>query len=126
MFGFSMIKMVRQHARKIDRPLRNHLLDVYQPYRIIPCFLHNALEGFGKHTKKVDVIIAFHNSDCHVDGVGAVEDAIDHHFFCQLKSDFISTSSCCATMTPVCLEYLLNHCEHIRKVHLDRTMINPL
>ncbi|MDQ0243073.1 hypothetical protein J2S09_000609 [Bacillus fengqiuensis] len=40
-----MVKMVRTHAGKMERPLREILLNLYRPFKWTPCFMHKMLEG---------------------------------------------------------------------------------
>jgi serine protease AprX len=120
-FGFSMIQMVRQHAHKIDRPLRDQLLNVYRPFRWTPCFLHKGLENFIKNTKKFKVVVEFHNtSDGHFLGMESIKTISSEHMFCGVKNEYDSVSCCSAELTPIAMERLLATCSHIKKIHIDR------
>lgn len=120
MFGFSMIQMIRQHANKIDRPLRDQLLNVYKPFRWTPCFLHKSLENFVKTTKKFHVVVEFKDHECHSQGVESVTKIANESLFCTVKSEYSSVSCCSAELTPLAMEKLLVSCPHIKKLHLDR------
>jgi len=45
LFGYSMVQMVRVHAHKLERPLREQILNLYKPFKWTPCFLHRFFEG---------------------------------------------------------------------------------
>jgi serine protease AprX len=120
MFGFSMIQMIRQHANKIDRPLRDQLLNVYRPFKWTPCFLHKSLENFVKRTKKFHVVVEFKNQECQSLGVESVTKVAGGNFLCRVKNQYSSVSCCSAELTPLALEELLVSCPHIKKIHLDR------
>ncbi|HYK71640.1 MAG TPA: S8 family peptidase [Pseudoneobacillus sp.] len=120
MFGFSMIQMIRQNAEKIDRPLRDQLLNVYKPFRWTPCFLHKGLEGWVKKNKKFSVVIEFQNNEAHYLGMEMVSKMVSNHYKCKVKSEYQSVSCCSAHLTPIAMEKLLTSCPNIKKIHLDR------
>lgn len=59
LFGYSMVQMVRAHADKLEKPLREKLLNLYRPFKWTPCFMHNMFEGALKRGRKFSVIIEF-------------------------------------------------------------------
>jgi serine protease AprX len=120
MFGFSMIQMIRQHAYKLDREIRDELLHVYKPFRWTPCFLHKGLERLVKGTKRYSVIVEFKDKECFLEGMGGVSNTTNRHLFCRVKADYPSISCCSALMTPAALDDLLNSCSHVKKIYLDR------
>lgn len=120
MFGYSMIQMVRQHAHQLDRPLRDHLLNVYKPFRYTPCFFHKWLEGLVKRTKQFDIVIEFLDPDCHSVAMDSVAVVANKHVRCKVKNEFSSVSACSASFTPSAMEELLDICPFIKKIHLDR------
>ena len=52
LFGFSMVQMVRSHSEKLDRSLRETILNQYKPFKWTPCFMHNLFEKVIKSTKE--------------------------------------------------------------------------
>lgn len=119
MFGYSMVQMVRAHAGKLEKPLREQLLNLYRPFKWTPCFLHNMFEGFLKFGKKLSVIIEFENG-CFETGCDKVKKVTNNHFFNNVKREFSRVSCCSADVTPKGLEEMLTSCNHIRKVFFNR------
>ncbi|MFK2824109.1 S8 family peptidase [Bacillus sp. B190/17] len=120
MFGYSMIKMVRAHAHKLDRPLREKLLNLYKPFKWTPCFLHKMLEGWMKKTKKLTVIVEFEKSEMAFESaLHEVDKVIDRHFKCRIRKKFSLVSCVSVEMTPLALEEMLEHCSCIKKVYLN-------
>ncbi len=112
-------QLIKKHSTKLDHLLQNYFMDVNTIFLTTPPFLQIWYENFIKQSKGVDVIIEFHDEHCHSAGVLGVEHAVTKHGFCKLSSEFPIVSCCSATLTPVGLEYLLDHCGYIKKVHLD-------
>lgn len=119
MFGFSMIQMVRTHAHKLERPLRDKILHMYKPFKRTPCFLHKWFEGFLKYSKKLSVIIEFENG-CFAEGCQRIDAAFNNHFRNKIKHRFPMVSCCSADITPSGLEEALTCCNHIKRVYLNR------
>ncbi|MGX6444430.1 S8 family peptidase [Neobacillus sp. K501] len=119
MFGYSMVQMVRAHAGKLEKPLREQLLNLYRPFKWTPCFLHNMFEGFLKLGKKFSVIVEFENS-CFEAGCNKVKQVTNNHFFNNVKREFPRVSCCSVDVTPKGLEEMLASCNHIRRVYLNR------
>lgn len=119
MFGYSMVQMVRAHAAKLEISLREDLLNLYKPFKWIPCFLHNLLEDFVKKRKKFSVIIEFEEG-CHKAGSKQVNEVMEKHRKNKVKRDFSRISCCSAEVTPKGLEEILSSCHHIRKIYLNR------
>lgn len=59
MLGFSVIQLVRRNGHKLDKNIRQELLQIYSPFRNIPCFLHRPIEYLSKKVKKLPLIIEF-------------------------------------------------------------------
>lgn len=119
MFGFSMVQMVRAHAGKLEKPLREKILNLYRPFKWTPCFLHNMFEGTLKHGKKFSVIFEFEEG-CHDAGCDEVKSILNNHFRNSVKREFSRVSCASAEVTPVGLEEVLSNCNHIKKVYLNR------
>lgn len=119
MFGYSMVQMVRAHAGKLEKPLREQLLNLYRPFKWTPCFLHNMFEGLLKFGKKFSVIIEFENG-CFETGCNEVKKVTNNHFFNNVKREFSRVSCCSADVTPKGLEEILTSCNRIRKVYFNR------
>ncbi len=121
MLGFSMINLVRRHPQKIDKELRNAFVNLYLPFRWIPCFLHSFLENFFKKTKKFSVIIEFHDDqEEYISKIISANSIIKGHFRSQLKHQYSSVHCCSANLTPAAVESLLESHPSIKKIHLDR------
>ncbi|GHH99614.1 S8 family peptidase [Neobacillus kokaensis] len=119
MFGYSMIQMVRAHADKLEKPLREEILNLYKPFKWTPCFLHNMFEGFIKRSRKLSVIIEF-KKGCYQAGCHEVKEVMKSHARNGIKQDFARISCCSAYVTPNGLEGILSGCRHIKKVYLNR------
>ncbi|MDN4071689.1 S8 family peptidase [Fictibacillus terranigra] len=121
MFGFSMVKMVRQHANKLDRSMRLQLVNLYRPFKKVPCFLHSTLENRLKKRNKLPVIIEFYEEgDACTLGLEQVHQILSGHRKCAVHHQFTSIPFCAATITANGIEDLLNNCTHIKKIHHDR------
>ncbi|WP_394238442.1 S8 family peptidase [Niallia oryzisoli] len=118
MFGYSMVQMVRAHADKLERPLRELILNLYKPFKWTPCFLHKLFEGTIKRGKKFSVIVEFQD-DCYEDGCKVVEGVMDSHMRNKVRQYFPRVSSMSVDITPSGLEEVLTSCKHIRKVYLN-------
>ncbi|WP_223594317.1 S8 family peptidase [Neobacillus bataviensis] len=119
MFGFSMVQMVRAHAGKLEKPLREKLLNLYRPFKWTPCFLHNMFEGTLKHGKKLSVIIEF-EQECHVAGCDEVKNILGKHFRNSFRREYSRVSCASAHVTPKGLEEMLSSCNHIKKIYLNK------
>lgn len=113
-----MVKMVRSHASKLERPLRENLLNLYRPFKWTPCFLHNLFEGSVKWGKKFSVIIEF-EKNCFDLGCKEVERISNIHFRNKVKHQFSRVSCLSLDVTPNGLEEMLTSCHHIKKVYLN-------
>jgi len=121
MFKYSMIQMVRKNADKLDRSLRNQLLNAYKPLRSTPCFLHKWLERFLKRTKSIDIVIEFDREQNLTQSMSPLSTiAMNKPFGCKIKNEYPSISSCSASLTPSAIEELLDSSPEIKKIHLDR------
>lgn len=119
MFGYSMVQMVRTHAHKLERPLRDKILNMYKPFKWTPCFLHKWFEGFLKYSKKLSVIIEFEKG-CFEAGCQQVDRITNSHMRNKIRHRFPMVSCCSADITPSGLEEALSSCQHIKKVYLNR------
>lgn len=120
MFGFSMIKMIRNHAEKLDLSLRQDLLHLYTPFKWTPCFLHSPLEKVMKKTKSFPVVIEFKADSCFSDAFKECQVVSERHFRAKVNRSFSSISCCSMDMTPAAMEDLLSSCSHIQKIYYDR------
>ncbi len=114
-----MVQMVRSNAEKLDRPLRDKILNLYKPFKWTPCFLHKFFEGTLKNTKKLSVIIEF-NKGCYDVGCEEINGIMKNHFRNRISHHFSRISCCSADVTPNSLEEILSNCKHIKRVHLNR------
>lgn len=119
MFGFSMVQMVRANANKLDRDLRDQVLNLYKPFKWTPCFLHKYFEGFLKYARKMSVIIEFEDG-CHEAGCQQVSKVLGQHFRNGMKREISSVSCYSAEVTPKGLDEVLSSCHHVKKVYLNR------
>ncbi|CAM4172483.1 S8 family peptidase [Paenibacillus alkaliterrae] len=121
MYGFSMIQFVRRNGKQLDKQLREQMLELYRPFRWIPCFLHSSLEKILKTTKTYSVIIEFEDCDePYCDLVNLVHQTAKQNMRCRVKHEFPAISCCSAELTPLGIERLLKNCRRIKKVHYDR------
>ncbi|MCY8233773.1 S8 family peptidase [Priestia endophytica] len=121
MFGYSMVTMVRKNAHKLDRPLREILLNFYKPFKWTPCFLHNVLEGWMKKTKKLQLVVEFEESETPFrTAFTEVNKITRKHFGCKVRKEFPLVSCISAEISPLALEEILNSCTCIKRVYLNR------
>ncbi len=118
LFGYSMVQMVRAHANKLERPLREELLNLYRPFKWTPCFLHKFFEGTIKKTKRFSVIIEF-KKGCYDTGCQEVEGVMKQHMRNKVRYRFSRISSISANVTPNGLEEILSGCQHINRIYLN-------
>jgi serine protease AprX len=118
-YGFSMVKTMRTHARKLDKSCRDYVMTMYKPFRRTPCFLHKPLERFLKRVTKLSVIIQFENKCLH-EGCKEFDAIVKKYVRCKRKRTFSSISCCSATITPQALEDLLSSCHSLKKIFLNR------
>ncbi len=114
-----MVQMVRSHSHKLDKPLREKVLNLYKPFKWTPCFLHKFFEGVIKVRKKMTVIIEFEKG-CYEEGCHEVGQIFSNHSGCKIRKGFNIVSCCSADMTPIALEKILSSCKHVRKIYLNR------
>ncbi|GAA0335148.1 serine protease AprX [Bacillus carboniphilus] len=119
MFGYSMVQTVRMNAHKLDRPLRDKVLNMYKPFKMTPCFLHKMFEGFLKKTKKLPVIIEFEKENYQI-GCHEVHQVLDSSSRCKVKKEFSTVPCCSAVVTPAGLDEILNNCKSVKKIYLNR------
>lgn len=115
-----MVKLVREFGHCLDRELRNQLVHLYRPFKFTPCFLHKKLESHLKKTKKIPVIIEFHDEKCFLKGIDGVNKIVQTHKKCKIKNHYSRISCCSAELTPLSIEKLLHSCDSIKKIHFDR------
>lgn len=114
-----MIQVVRTHGHKLDKPLRDRVLNLYRPFKWTPCFLHKWFEGWIKKTKKLSIIIQL-EKDCFAEGGTEVSEVISRHMNCKLGENFTRVSCISAEVTPEGLQNILSTCSHIRKIYLNK------
>ncbi|MFC3886137.1 S8 family peptidase [Bacillus songklensis] len=121
MFGYSMVKTVRTHAHKMDRPLRAALLNLYKPFKWTPCFMHKMLEGWIKTSKRIGVIMEFDESDCSFEAAcNEVREITHRHFKCKIRQEFSHVSCISLEVTPAALEEMLESIPSVKKVYENR------
>ncbi|WP_164219720.1 S8 family peptidase [Virgibacillus sp. YIM 98842] len=120
MLNFSMIELSRRKGKKLDKQIKRNFIDFYRPFRFVPCFLHRPLEKLRKSMKRMPVIIEFEH-DCFADGLKVVKNTRNR----KLR-EFPSISCCSADLSMKNVEKLVDSCDHIKKVHLDREVTTLL
>jgi serine protease AprX len=119
LFGYSMVQMVRAYSDKLERPLREELINSYKPFKRTPCFLHQFVEKTIKKAKKLSVIIEF-EKDCYKDGCKELDGILGRHMRNKIKHQFSRVPCCSAEITPSSLEEVLTSCKHVKRVYLNR------
>ncbi|WP_085521637.1 S8 family peptidase [Tuberibacillus sp. Marseille-P3662] len=121
MYGFSMIQLTRKYHHKFDKDLRQQLVQLYRPFRRIPCFMHRHLEKLMVKFKKLPVVIeleedaeSFHTSKNDMDQL------LKHESRCKISHDYPEISCLSATLTPSSIEKLIYNHPNIKKVYHDR------
>ncbi|WP_188455979.1 S8 family peptidase [Virgibacillus oceani] len=114
MLGFSVIQLVRRMGNKLDKNVRRELVHFYHPFRSVPCFLHRPLEFVRKKVKRLPLIIEF-EQDCFAHGMNDVKDMKRRNLH-----QYPSIGCCSAKLSVKKIEYLLDNCNHIKKVYYDR------
>jgi serine protease AprX len=117
MFGYSMVQMARTYSHQLDKPLREKLINLYQPFKWTPCFMHKMFEGWIRKTKKLSVIIEF---DQYEKGFMEADQVLTNRLGCKIRKEFQTVSCCSAEMTPAAMEELFSSCNHIKKMYLNR------
>lgn len=114
MFGYSIIQMVRRNGHKMDKVVRQELVQIYRPFRNIPCFFHRPLEYLVKKAKRLPIIIEFEEHSFQ-QGLQCVKDTN-----CRTLYQYPSISCCSAKVSVNQLEQLLDNSHLIKKVYYDR------
>jgi serine protease AprX len=114
MFSFSVIQLVRRMGHKLDKNMREELVNIYSPFPSLPCFLHRPVEFFTKKMKKIPLVIEF-EEDCFELGINDVKKTK-----CRTLHHHPSISCCSAKLSVEDIETLLNTSSHIKKVYYDR------
>lgn len=114
-----MVQMVRANADKLERTLREEILNLYKPFKWTPCFLHRYFEGSLKKRKKLSVIIEFEKG-CYEKGCNEIETVMKKHVKNKIRNHFSRVSCCSADITPNGLEDMLSSCRQIKKIYLNR------
>ncbi|MGM7719927.1 S8 family peptidase [Metabacillus sp. Hm71] len=120
MLGLSMIQLVRRAGGKLDRDMRQELVQFYRPFRKIPCFLQRPYETMKKKAKSLPVIIEF-EQDAFDHGINDVKNTK-----CRSLHQFPSMSSCSAKLSLEKIEHLLDNCLHIKKIYYDKKVTTLL
>lgn len=119
MFGYSMVQMVRANAHKLDRPLREKVLNAYKPFKWMPCIFHKWAEELIKKLKKLSVIVEF-EENCYDSGFQEINQVIKQNGRTKLRREFSRISCCSLDVTPLTLENLLSNCKHVKRIYLNR------
>lgn len=114
-----MIQMVRSHSHKLDKSLREQVLNLYKPFKWTPCFMHNLFEGMIKKHKKMSVIIEF-EKPYFEEGCHDVNHLFASNARCSIRNEFRSISCCSVDLTPSVLEEMLESCNKVKKVYFNR------
>ncbi|GLO67040.1 MULTISPECIES: S8 family peptidase [Oceanobacillus] len=120
MLNFSMINLVRRNGKKMDKGIRQEMVNFYKPFRYIPCFLQSPIERVRKKTKKLPVVIKF-KPDNFTSGLHEVKNT-------KYKTlrEFHSISCCSAKFSAEKIEHLIENCNHIEKIYYDRKVFSLL
>jgi len=118
--NFSLIKLAQRFPSKLDRELRENLINFYRPFNRIPCIMHKAFEKALKKVKKYRVIIEFYDDDIYVNKVSTTLSIITKYSSSVIKQHFPLISCCTAVLTPTALEALLENDKSIKKIYADR------
>jgi len=118
MFGYSMIQMVHTHADKMDQPLREQILNLYEPLKYTPIFFHKTIEEMIKSKKKVPVIIEF-EQDQYDKGCEELNGTIQKCPNSHIRQNFPRVSCSSVDLTPNTLGELLTTCHGIKRIHLN-------
>src|SRR5690606_8449320 len=98
MFDFSMIQTIRKYGHKLDLQIRKELVQLYRPFRWIPCFMHSLLESWVKKIRKYRVIIEFSREEGGLaNGISEIHKIANNHFRCSVNHQFDCVSCCSAT-----------------------------
>lgn len=119
MFGYSMVKMVRENAHKLDQPLRTKILEMYKPFKWVPCFFHKWMEQLIKRSKKISVIVEFQENSFQ-EGLQEINHIVEQHKRCKVRKNFSIACCCSLDVTPTSLEKIMSNCQHVKKVYLNR------
>ncbi|MFK3938838.1 S8 family peptidase [Alkalihalobacillus sp. NPDC078783] len=121
MFRYSMIKFIRKHASKLDKPLRDSILELHHSFRFAPIIVHPFLEQMMKKRQRVSIIIEFEKSNVFLQSF-VLEHILDGHRRCHVRNRFSCISSCSADVTLERLEFIVTHFPSVKKVYLNRTV----
>ena len=114
MLDLSLVQLVRRNGHRLDKNMKQELLQFYSPFRNIPCFMHRSLEYVKKKTKKLPLVIEF-KEDCFDQGINDLKNTN-----CRMLNQFRSISCCSTHISVGKIEHLLNNCSHIKKIYYDR------
>ncbi len=120
MLSLSMINLARRHSRKLDKALRDELVNLYPRVRGVPSVLHTAVDSFRNKSKKFPVIIEFNDDKEELGAkVATASSIIAKNSGSEIKHSYPSINSCSAALTPAAIESLLDS-PTIKKIYLDR------
>ncbi|MFD1361967.1 S8 family peptidase [Lentibacillus salinarum] len=120
MLNFTMIELMRRKGPKIDKELKRQFIDLYRPFRSVPCFLHRPLENIRKNMKRLPIIVEFED-DRYTLGINDVKKTK-----CRKLREFPSISCCSANLSVKNIGKLVDSCNHIKKIHYDREVTTLL
>ncbi|WP_059103219.1 S8 family peptidase [Shouchella shacheensis] len=115
---FSMIQLARKRGRKFDKSLRRKIVKSYQPFRRMPCFMHNLMETLLMRFKRHRVVVQF--DEHYTSDMPRLHQLATGTFRCSFHKEFPSIGCCSVTMTGHMMKRLLNSDVPIRKIYDDR------
>lgn len=123
MLSLAMINLVRRHPKKVDRQLRDEIVNLYHPFRWVPCYLHSTIENYLKKNKQYRVVIEFDDDQEEFSNkVMTANSILSPHGGCKINHHYPGIHSCSATLTPAAMASLLEGHPGIKKIHYDREM----
>ncbi|SET48033.1 serine protease AprX [Oceanobacillus limi] len=119
MSEFSTVQLIQRYSNKLDRKLRQELLELYHPSTSKPSIARSLIEKSLNRYKKFSVIAEFNDASCYVEGVKEAQSIVKKHSRCKMKHDYPSINSCCMELSPNAIGNLLDTCPHTKKLHID-------
>jgi len=114
---FSEIKWIRENISKLDKPLRNELIDCYRYTQVMPCFLRRMLNYLKYSYKPINVIVRL-TEDCCPNDKRLSSNIMNEKR--SEKSIKLNGMYCYpAKLSPKKIAQLLKY-EEIKAIHLDR------
>jgi serine protease AprX len=121
MFGYSMVKIVRTHGEKMEKTLRELLLNMYRPFKWVPCFMHSMIEDWMKQTKKLGVMIEFDQAGGSFDKTcSMMRGMMERYPKCAMRQEFSRVSCISLDVTPAALEDILESMGNVKRIYMNR------